>query len=69
MKVLTCSTSFVGGRSLTTRLTMAMLGVYFAPKCLQPFYDPTMEAKDCVCVRPWLDIHVGKLSPAATKKA
>ena len=32
-------TSFVCGRSLTMKLCMATLGVYFAPKCLRPFYD------------------------------
>ena len=40
------------GRSPAARLSMAMLGVYFAPKCLQLFYDLTTdeEANDCVCV-------------------
>ena len=33
-------------------LSMARLGVYFAPKWLGPFYDLTTdeEANDCVCV-------------------
>ena len=34
------------------RLSMARLGVYFAPKWLRPFYDLTTdeEANDCVCI-------------------
>ena len=34
------------------RLSMARLGVYFAPKWLGLFYDLTTdeEANDCVCV-------------------
>ena len=41
-------------------LSMARLGVYFAPKWLGPFYDLTTdeEANDCVCVWPRLEIHV-----------
>ena len=33
-------------------LSMARLGIYFAPKWLRPFYDLTTdeEANDCVCV-------------------
>ena len=40
------------GRSPAARLSMARLGVYFAPKWLGPFYDLTTdeEANDCVCV-------------------
>ena len=40
------------GRSPAARLSMARLGVYFAPKWLGPYYDLTTdeEASDCVCV-------------------
>ena len=40
------------GWSPAARLSMARLGVYFAPKWLGPFYDLTTdeEANDCVCV-------------------
>ena len=40
------------GRSPAARLSMARLGVYFAPKWLGPFYDLTTdeEVNDCVCV-------------------
>ena len=39
------------GRSPAARLSMARLGVYFAPKWLRPFYDliTDEEANDCVC--------------------
>ena len=44
--------TFIGGRSPAARLSMARLGVYFAPKWLGPFYNLTTdeEANDCVCV-------------------
>ena len=53
IKALACTFIGVGGvDSPAARLSMAMLGVYFAPKWLGSFYDLTTdeEANDCVCV-------------------
>ena len=51
IKALACTFIGVGG-SPAARLSMARLGVYYAPKWLGPFYDLTTdeEASDCVCI-------------------
>ena len=55
------STYFIGGRSLAARLRVAMLGDYFAPKFLRPFYDllRTKKPTTVFVIRTRLEAHVG----------
>ena len=60
-KALTCMHVHQCGRSPATRLSMARLGVYFAPKWLGPFYDLTTDEEATTAFVFWsrLEIHVG----------